>query len=265
MTEAAYTTAARTVGWLMREIESAMERFSPNASVNSAVLRSICSARVPTHDEIAVATNALLDLGILRPAGRTYSFDAQAFIATRDYRRGFQDGLTAAVRRTQPGDVSLCIAVPPGLPPRFREGIADAATDLRAGIVNVVAAASYRLVLASPFWDVSTAADIGGLARRRVDAGVRLDILGRFDAQDEAKFHLERLFSGCKGVRLFRWYEPTPHLDAVTTFHFKAVVADEGARGVRRHRESNAQQPALHDGIGVHRRGRAGTRGSPNC
>jgi hypothetical protein len=230
MTEAAYTTAARTVGWLMREIESAMERFSPNASVDSAVLRSICSARVPTHDEIAVATNALLDLGILRPAGRTYSFDAQAFIATRDYRRGFQDGLAAAVRRTQPGDVSLCIAVPPGLPPRFREGIADAATDLRAGIVNVVAAASYRLVLASPFWDVSTAADIGGLARRRVDAGVRLDILGRFDAQDEAKLHLERLFSGCKCVRLFRWYEPTPHLAAVTTFHFKAVVADEGAR-----------------------------------
>ena len=110
MTEAAYTTAARTVGWLMREIESAMERFSPNASVDSAVLRSICSARVPTPDEIAVATNALLDLGILRPAGRTYSFDAQAFIATRDYRRGFQEGLTAAMRRTQPGDVSLCIA-----------------------------------------------------------------------------------------------------------------------------------------------------------
>ena len=230
MTEAAYATAARTVGWLMAEIESALERLSPNASVDSAVLRNICSARVPTYDEIAVAMNALLDLGILRPAGRAYSFDAQAFTATRDYRRGFRDGLAAGFRWTQPSDISLCIAVPPGLPQLFRDGLADAATDLRASIVNVVAAASYRLVLASPFWDVSTAADIGGLARRRVDAGVRLDILGRFDAKDEAKSHLDGLFSGCKGVRVFRWYEPTPRLEAVTTFHFKAVVADEGAR-----------------------------------
>jgi hypothetical protein len=214
----------------MSEIEAALEGFSPNASVDSAVLRGICSARVPTYDEIAVAVNGLVDLGILRPAGRTYSFDAHAFSTTRDYRRGFQDGLTAAIRRTQPSDVSLCIAVPPGLLPGFRDSIADAATDLRASIVNVVAAATYRLVLASPFWDVSTALDIGGLARRRVDAGVRLDILGRFDAKDEAKSHLDRLFAGCKGVRVFRWYEPTQSGDAVTTFHFKVVVADEGAR-----------------------------------
>lgn len=230
MTEAAYATAARTVGWLMTAIELAMEQFSPNASVDSAVFRSVCSAREPTQDEIAVATNALLDLGILRPAGRTYSFDAQAFIATRDYRRGFQDGLATAFRQTRPSAITLCIAVPPSLPPRFREGIADAATDLRAGIVSVVAGARYRLVLASPFWDVSTAEEIGGLARRRVDAGVRVDILGRFDAKDEAKSYLGRLFSGCKGVRIFRWYEPTPARDAVTTFHFKAVVADEGSR-----------------------------------
>lgn len=230
MTEAAYATAATTVGWLIGEIEAAFEGFPPNASVDSSVLRGICSTRVPTFDEISVALNALLALGILRPVGRAYSFNAQAFAATRDYRRGFQDALNAASRRTQPDDVSLCIAVPPSLPPGFREEIAGAATDLRAGIVNVIAAASYRLILASPFWDISTASDIGSLARRRVDAGVRLDILGRFDAGDEAKSHLDRIFAGCKGVRVFRWYEPTPSGDAVTTFHFKAVVADEGTR-----------------------------------
>src|SRR5262249_16920722 len=214
----------------IRDIEAALEEFSPNAVVDSTVLRGICSTRVPTFDEMSVAVNALLDLGILRPVGRAYSFDAQAFAGTRDYRRGFQDALKTASRKTQPSDVSLCIAVPPSLPAGFRERIADTATDLRAGIVNVVAAASYRLVLPSPFWEISTALDIGGLARRRVDAGVRLDILGRFDAGDEAKSHLDHIFAGCPGVRMFRWYEPTPSGDAVTTFHFKAVVADEGTR-----------------------------------
>src|SRR5262249_52031150 len=195
MTEAAYATAATTVGWLIGEIEAALEGLSPNVSVDGAMLRSICATRVPTFDEISVALNALLALGILRPVGRAYSFDAKAFAATRDYRRGFQDGLRAASPSGQPNHVSLCIAVPPSLPPGFREGIADVATDLRAAIVNVIAAATRRLVLVSPFWDISTASDIGGLARRRVDAGVRLDILGRFDGKDEAKSHLDSLFA----------------------------------------------------------------------
>jgi hypothetical protein len=229
MTEQGYATAATTVGWLLKELEAALERLSPGAIVDNAFIRNACATRVPTLDEISVAVNGLLDLGVLRPNGGRYALDAPSLSSTRDYRRGFADGLES-LRVSEPIAFSLCMAVPPDLPQRFKESIADHAADLRASIVNVVAAATYRLVLASPFWDVATASDIGELARRRVDAGVKLDILGRSDATDDAMSHLNRLFIDREGVRVFRWYEPVPAKEAVTTFHFKAVVADDGVR-----------------------------------
>jgi hypothetical protein len=230
MTEPGYAAAARTVGWLLIELETSLNGLAPGTVLDNASIRDACATRVPTSDEISVAVNGLVDLGVLRPSGRGYVFDAQSFLNTRDYRRGFRDGVAAALHVSDPTAFSLCMAVPPHLPQRFKQDIADAAADLRASIVNVVAAATHRLVLASPFWDLATAADIGELARRRVEAGVTLDILGRSDAKDEAMSHLNQLFVGRQGVRVFRWYEPVPTREAVTTFHFKAVVADDGAR-----------------------------------
>lgn len=230
MTRPGYAVAASTVGWLVTELETALEHVDPGASVDVAFMRAACGTRVPTADEMSVAVNGLVDLGVLRRTERGYTVDAETVSSTREYRRGFRAGLAAAVRAPVVADVTLCMAIPPGMPLAFNRRIADAATDLRAGLVNVVASATHRLVLASPFWDVATASDIGELARRRVEAGVTVDILGRSDATDDAMAHFNRLFSGLRGVRLFRWYEPDRAREAVTTFHFKAVVADEGAR-----------------------------------
>ncbi|HXG89477.1 MAG TPA: phospholipase D-like domain-containing protein [Vicinamibacterales bacterium] len=228
MTDHGYAAAATTVHWLLADLDTALARLPQGAALDNTFIRDACATRVPTPDEVSVAVNGLLDLGVLRPTGHGYAFDAPTFLSTRDYRRGFADGF-AALRGSEPSAFALCMAIPPELPSRFKQGIADAAADLRASIVNVVAAATHRLVLASPFWDVATASDIGELARRRVDAGVKLDILGRSDATNDAMSHLNRLFAGHKGVRVFRWYDPAGARD-VTTFHFKAVVADDGAR-----------------------------------
>lgn len=228
--ELGYSAAAKTVGWLLTELEAALEKLPAEAFVDRAFVRHACATRVPTVDEIALAINGLVGLGVLRPAEHGYALDTAAFIGTRDYRRGFKEGMAAAVQASESPLPTLCMAVPPGLPRTFKQTIADAAADLRAGIVNVIASARDRLVLASPFWDVATACDIGELARRRAEAGVKVDILGRSDATDDAMSYLNGLFAECDDVRVFRWYEPIPTRESVTTFHFKAVIADDGAR-----------------------------------
>jgi hypothetical protein len=228
--ERRYSAAVKTVGWLVMELESTLEKLPAGAFVDRAFVRHACATRVPTADEIALAMNGLVGLGVLQPTEHGYAFDSAVFLGTRDYRRGFRDGMAVATHVSESPLLTLCMAVPPGLPRAFKQTMADAATDLRAGIVNVIASATGRLVLASPFWDVATARDIGELARRRAEAGVKVDILGRSDAANDAMSYLNGLFADCEGVRVLRWYEPIGSGESVTTFHFKAVIADDGAR-----------------------------------
>jgi hypothetical protein len=224
-----YLVAATSVPWLLADLEAALEKRTGLALCDAAFVLGVSGSRVPTRDEVTVALNGLVDIGILQEATGGHFLNAERLASTREYRRGVKEGL-AVGRVSVDEPVTLCVSVPPEAPSDFKERIASSAADLRSGIVSVLGAATDRLVLASPFWDVATAFEVGELARRRAAAGVRIDILGRFGPSDGALSALRHLFLGVPGIRMFRWYRAEPSGDSITTFHFKAVVADDGAR-----------------------------------
>lgn len=99
----------------------------------------------------------------------------------------------------------------------------------------IVAGWSYmpaRIVLAAPFWDRATALQLSELLERRLTAGVCVDILTRSAAKtgDGYAVLASRLGSHPQ-LRLYRWYERnSADMFGAQTFHFKAVVIDDGAR-----------------------------------
>jgi phosphatidylserine/phosphatidylglycerophosphate/cardiolipin synthase-like enzyme len=105
--------------------------------------------------------------------------------------------------------------------------------DLRGAVVDLAAAAQHDLVLASPFWDAATVDDIGPVLEGRLDAGVRVRLLGRFERGIGADVRnaIAPLIAhpACK---LLGWFEPSEGDPfGARTFHFKAAIADGGARG----------------------------------
>lgn len=227
MSRAIYLQAVAIVPWLLRDVEAALERSRGGDVVDPEFVRQHCTTRTPSREETALALKGLKDIGILRKAGNTLAVDTSVFEATSGYRSGVWEVL-ALPKRVAHEPPSLCVGLPPQVSKKARELMSMQAPDLRSAIFSVISASSRRLVLASPFWDVKTATEIGELARRRSHAGVSVDILGRA-ASDRATTTIIKIFAGARGFRLFKWYQERPRA-AATTFHFKAVVADDGQR-----------------------------------
>ena len=211
--------------WLLQDVEAALERSHDGDVVDTEFVRLHCAARNPSREETALALKGLKNVGVLRKAGINLAVDRTVFEATSGYRRGVWEVL-ALPKGVDGQPPSLCVGLPPRISQTARDLISAQASDLRSGIVSVIAAANRRLVLASPFWDVKTAVDIGELARRRASAGAKIDVLAR-SASDRAMNILVNLFADAPGFRLFKWYQARPP-SAAMTFHFKAVVADDG-------------------------------------
>jgi phosphatidylserine/phosphatidylglycerophosphate/cardiolipin synthase-like enzyme len=124
--------------------------------------------------------------------------------------------------------VAVSISAP--IAASLRAGFAD----LRAELVNLMAATQEELILASPFWDAETVDDLGELLARRLDAGVKVKILCRglrSDASGDALRALSKRLRSSSGLEIFEWFS----LDAddalgSSTFHAKVAVADGGTR-----------------------------------
>src|SRR5687768_9962722 len=108
MSQSGYAAAAMTVPWLLADVESALEKRAPRGVIDARFVLDACGTRVPTHDQMAVAINGLLDLGVLRPTPGGYLLNAERLQNTQEYRRGFRDGLAAAAS-TNDESVTLCI------------------------------------------------------------------------------------------------------------------------------------------------------------
>lgn len=197
--------------------------------VDSAFVSRACKRRVPNGDEAALALAGLRELGILADISGLLRLKADAMKATEGYRRGIRDAFAHTVDNAHTG-TSVCVALPPDLPTSVRERLLLEAVDLRASLIDVIASSTTRLVLASPFWDMATAVQLGELAGRRVAAGVKLDILGRSSGAGDPIAYLLGLFAREPGVRVFRWYERRVDGSPSLTFHFKAVIADDGEK-----------------------------------
>jgi hypothetical protein len=215
----------------MLPLEERLTLCTHGTAIDRAFVQRVAGDRLPSPDEAAVATNALISIGILKAGTEpSYRLDKAKLVETEGYRVGVQEAL--AHRNAEDSCHPLLLAsIPSGLPVGAEQHIRAHAADLRAGIVNLLFSARERIVLASPFWDRSTAEELGEMLSRRLEMGVAVDILGRFNTNDEALNTLVSRLSGHERVRLFSWNTvDSGDPFGSQTFHFKTVVADGGAR-----------------------------------
>jgi len=228
-----YVVAADRLGWLLDAIEASLQSrgASETKPLTPATMRSACPGRLATLDEAMAAIRVLHDLGVLSKVAGGYSLNADGLHATAAYRRGVRDGLRQS-SRSAADRLQLCAALPVGLPSALERELREATVDLRGAIVDMIAAARFHLVLASPFWDAPTLEEISLAIRTRLTEGVRVRFLGRFEHTLDAvtRTALAALVSH-GNCSVLDWYEPsaTDPLGS-RTFHFKAVIVDEGAR-----------------------------------
>jgi len=225
----AYVHCVARFPWLIDALEKELSNSADGMVIGTEFVGRIEAERLPSEDESVAVLRALEELGALRRCERGWKLDHAQF----EMSKGYRDGVRAALKESPaaPLDPVLCIAVPPGLDPEAEARLRSEATDLRAGLMEVLAAARLRLVVASPFWDAETAADVGEMLARRLEAGVRVDVLGRHAVGDPGSEVLEARLRRYPSYRSHSWYRPSDaDIFGVQTFHFKVVIADDGAQ-----------------------------------
>jgi PLD-like domain len=225
-----YIRTALRMGWLLRELEQALDATPDCSPVDGAFIRASVATRLSTPDEIDAAAGALTNLGVLRQEGTASRFSKEVFQETAGFRSGVWETLRIENReRAERSEVRLCIAVPPGLDTTLEDRMLREGAELRAAVLEVVASAKHDLILASPFWDEETTEEIADLLTKRLDAGVQVCILGRFtEASPSPMSAILRRLAAHECCRVLAWFSATPSDRSVQTFHFKAAVADEG-------------------------------------
>ena len=225
-----YVATAVRLGWLLRSIEQGLSGKGEGEPIWIADARAMCRDRVPSEDQLMAALSALCALGVLENCGSSYSLNRSAFEGSEEFRKGVH----AVVETTQKESVAanaveLCLSIPPGLDQLAMSAFRGSSRDLRGALLDIITSAKRSLVLASPFWDYPTTAEIAELVRKRLRAGVSVELLGRFgiDLASETKAILRSLAleDGCSVVS---WFDAA--VDPLQTFHFKAASSDDGEK-----------------------------------
>jgi len=224
-----YAKVTHQYGWLLRLAEQAFEASSGDLVIDQTFFLNLPAGRYPSDETINVVKEALLEVGTLRRDGAKLTLDRQAFRDSQSYRKGIEDAITALLPPTDQS-VQLCATIPHGLDGLVEKALRIHTLDLRSALLDLIASAESRLVLASPFWDLQTAGELAEALAKRLTAGIRVDLLGRFpsDNREIELFLLKRLrrYDQCQ---LFAWHERND-AKRITTFHFKAAVIDDGVR-----------------------------------
>jgi hypothetical protein len=230
-----YVVTVKSHPWLLPPVEEALRNSEVGAAGDvSKLARNIRapSGRPISDDEALVAFNALCDLGVLERNGSRYIFNRERFSATEELRCGVQAAVEILRENRTEGTtgVQLCVSLPPSLSAAAEHVIHESSTDLRSSLLDVVASAKQALIVASPFWDAGTTAEMVALARKKLASGVQVSLLGRFSRElpAEVKSQLCKIAND-PGCAILSWFEGTG--TETQTFHFKAVSADRGQRG----------------------------------
>lgn len=225
-----YASVSSRLGSLLKALEAELGALPDGTEITARTIRRFAIQRVSSDEEVLAALHGLVALGILSRHGVYWRLHRAELDATEGYRRGIREGIEAARLRPPHGPPALCAALPVGLPKEMERNLRAAAVDLRAALFDIVAAARSRVVLASPFWDGETAEDLGVLLERRISAGVRVDLLGR-QMQERGLRMLYLRLGSSPNCNVYVWHAPSMEDRFHTqTFHFKAGVADDGAR-----------------------------------
>jgi phosphatidylserine/phosphatidylglycerophosphate/cardiolipin synthase-like enzyme len=187
--------------------------------------------RLPSGEETKAAFEALAHVGILRRDGAAFRLEKARLTEKIQYCRGVYD--TLRVRERQEMETTrLCATLAIDLDQAVENALRKHTCDLRSTLVDLIAGAQEWIILASPFWDHNTATELAALLARRLEAGVRVDILGRFEKGDDSgRGALQRKLTGYEKCQFFAWHETNlTRSSRAQTFHFKTAVADSGAR-----------------------------------
>jgi phosphatidylserine/phosphatidylglycerophosphate/cardiolipin synthase-like enzyme len=229
ITRQKYIHAVVHLRQLLDAVEVWLETLPDDVPVRASHVRTVERKHVATQDEAAVIIAALLDVGILS-SEPPLRLSRQVLVETMGYRRGVREMLEAMP--THEKEAQICATLPTGLATNMADTFHENVLDLRAVLFDLLASAHSRVLIASPFWDSTTANELAELLRRRLSSGVHVDILGRADKKGNNDYMaLTRLFTEYQDIRFYTWYEPNnDDLFGSQTFHFKAVVIDNGAK-----------------------------------
>ena len=227
-----YADAVRRIRRVMDIVEEWLATL-PHESVVSAVRiqREIRSLHL-SYDQAALALNALAELDVL-DAQNGWVLNRTHLFETATFRAGVRIGLDHALAQLRTSELRILAALPAGLPLAIQQTLRREASDLRAALVGLLAQAEEHLLLAAPFWDETTIADLGDILERRLKGGIQVDLLGRSASLQMGSEHgfalIIRRLQGYPGCRAFTWNEVLPEDRFGTqTFHFKCIIADYG-------------------------------------
>lgn len=202
-----YAKVMHQHGWLLRLAEDALESSSGDLVIDHNFFLRLPTDRYPSDEVINVVQEALLEVGTIRRDGSHLKLNPMALVDNLSYRKGVMDAMAALVLPNNES-TQLCATIPDGLNEMVDKALRVHTLDLRGTLLDLVANAESRIVLASPFWDLQTAQELAEALAKRLGAGVRVDLLGRFPSEDLEikKFLLQRL-GGREKCQIFAWRE----------------------------------------------------------
>lgn len=225
-----YIKAASRLDWLLEQIEDELLNCKEESAINFSFVKRLRGGRLSTKDESLAAFEALTSVGILARENSKYRVNCINLPQKLAYCRGVRDAVKKSNLQEQ-NDVKLCAALPVALDEQVEKALRRNTIDMRSSIVDVIASSKTWVALVSPFWDEETAREIAEVLSRRLENGVRVDILGRFEKDDAALPILRQKIGGHKFCQFFAWAQKdSKDTFGKQTFHFKAVVCDDGAR-----------------------------------
>jgi hypothetical protein len=231
----AYVLTLKSHPWLLPAVEDGLRNLPASGVKDISKLAKTFRARGGrplTDGDVLIALNALCDLGVLQREGARYTLNRDRFAATEQLRTSIQTAfqILNEDRACDMPDVQLCVSLPPALSPAAEHVIHESSTDLRSSLLDVIASAKQSLIVASPFWDAGTTAEMVTLVRKKLTSGVQVSLLGRFSRElpPEVRAQLEKIRHD-PHCAILSWFEGEGI--ETQTFHFKAISADRGQRG----------------------------------
>jgi phosphatidylserine/phosphatidylglycerophosphate/cardiolipin synthase-like enzyme len=185
-----------------------------------------------SFDIVANALEALEDIGVVRRVDdRQFRLRAKEYQETKVARASARAALLWVDKVIPQDECDLLLAIPPDFETARVTGVAREFGDLRTALRALVAAASRRLVIASPFWDREAADDLGTLFERRLRSGVELVlIMRRPESALQNSLALDTIRERCGEFANFKVaiLDTPSAIDRFrsSTFHFKAACAD---------------------------------------
>lgn len=161
-----YIQTAASHVWLLDRVEmdSAATELSDQEDVFKTLRRLPSeSGRPLSVDHLYLALAALEDLGIVLRTGSEFSFSRRRFLETEDLRKGIKATAKALRQDAHSERSHLCVSTPPSLSNEAEYLIREFCTDLRSELLDLISNASKSIIIASPFWDGTTSADLVAL------------------------------------------------------------------------------------------------------